>query len=158
MNKMIRMTVIGLVVVAGSRSLSAQAPAAPAAKMSPLADSIVALEKQSWEAWKTWKKRDGKFYEHFLSDDHVEVGGSGRGTKKEVVDFVASPVCVISGYTLDSFEMKVLAPGVVALTYHADQKTLCHEKPVPAPVWVTSIYVNRKGRWQNAVYQQTKTP
>jgi len=31
-------------------------------------ETLVNLEKQSWEAW---KKRDGKFFQQFLADDHV---------------------------------------------------------------------------------------
>jgi len=39
-----------------------------------LKETLVNLEKQSWEAW---KKRDGKFFQEFLSDDHAEVGFGG---------------------------------------------------------------------------------
>lgn len=39
-----------------------------------LKETLINLEKLSWEAW---KKRDGKFFHEFLSDDHVEVGSSG---------------------------------------------------------------------------------
>jgi hypothetical protein len=43
---------------------------------------LVNLAEQSWEAW---KKRDGKFFQEFLSDDHVEVGFSGAATKAQIV-------------------------------------------------------------------------
>jgi hypothetical protein len=33
-----------------------------------LKETLINLEKQSWEAW---KRRDGKFFQDFLSDDHV---------------------------------------------------------------------------------------
>src|SRR4051794_28666771 len=39
-----------------------------------LEDTLIALEKKSWEAW---KNRDGKFFDEFLSDDHLEVGFGG---------------------------------------------------------------------------------
>ena len=57
-----------------------------------LKESLMNLEKQSWEAW---KKRDGKFFQQFLSDDHVEVGVNGPATKAQVVAFVGSPICAI---------------------------------------------------------------
>src|SRR6476620_9600872 len=37
-------------------------------------EHLIKLEKQSWEAW---KNRDVKFFQNFLSDDHVEVGFGG---------------------------------------------------------------------------------
>jgi len=117
-------------------------------------DTIISLEKQSWEAW---KKRDGKFFQRFLSADHVEVGARGIATKQAVVAFVGSPSCVVSDYALDHFAVTRIAADVVALTYWAEQKTTCGKAPVPSPVWVTSVYVRREGRWLNVVYQQTPT-
>jgi hypothetical protein len=116
--------------------------------------SLVALEKQSWVAW---KNRDGKFFEGFLSDDHVEIGFGGVGAKKTVVAGVGSPVCVVRSYSVDRFDLKVLGPDTALLTYFADQDTTCGGNPVPSPVWVGSLYVRRGGKWWNAVYQQTQT-
>ena len=142
---------IVLVLLAAAGVLPGQ-PApddAPARK-----DSLVALEKQSWEAW---KNRDGKFFEGFLSDDHVEIGFGGRTDKKTVVAGVGSPACVVKSYTVDRFDLKVLGPDTALLTYYADQDTTCGGNPVPSPVWVGSLYVRRGGRWWNAAYQQTQT-
>ena len=50
-----------------------------------LKETLINLEKQSWEAW---KKRDGKFFQEFLSDDHVEMGSSGAATKAQIVGAV----------------------------------------------------------------------
>lgn len=116
--------------------------------------SLVALEKQSWVAW---KNRDGKFFEGFLSDDHVEIGFGGVSDKKAVVAGVGSPVCVVRSYSVDRFDLKVLGPDTALLTYFADQDTTCGGNPVPSPVWVGSLYVRRGGKWWNAVYQQTQT-
>src|SRR4051812_15115656 len=58
---------------------------------SPLKETLVNLEKKSWLAW---KDRDGKFFQEFLSDDHVELGFGGPTDKATVVKFVGSPVCV----------------------------------------------------------------
>jgi hypothetical protein len=50
-------------------------------------EHLIKLEKQSWEAW---KKHDSKFFQDFLSDDHVEVGFGGLTNKAEVVAFVVA--------------------------------------------------------------------
>jgi hypothetical protein len=128
---------------------------AQAAHQSPdeakLKEELVKLEEQSWVAW---KGRDGKFFEGFLSDDHVEMGVGGPSNKAEVVAFVASPICVVASYSVGQFQLTVLGPDAALLTYHAEQDTKCHAA-VPSPAWVTSLYVRRNGRWLNAVYQQT---
>ena len=120
-----------------------------------LKNNLIALEKQSWVAW---QKRDGSFYQNFLSDDHVEVGGNGTATKKEVVGFVGSPVCVVTSYSVDNFTVTLLNVDAALLVYRAVQDTKCNGKPVPSPAWVSSLYVRRKGKWQNAMYQQTPEP
>ena len=48
----------------------------------PLKDSLIAFEKESWQAW---QRRDGAFFQTFLSDDHVEVGFWGVAGKAAVV-------------------------------------------------------------------------
>jgi hypothetical protein len=64
--------------------------------------TLMELEKRSWEAW---KNHDGKFFEQFLSEDHVEVGFGGVTNKATVVSGVASPVCVVKSYAIDKFEL-----------------------------------------------------
>lgn len=117
-----------------------------------LKEHLVNLEKQSWEAW---KNRDGKFFQEFLSDDHVEVGFGGVASKKEVVAFVGSPVCQVRSYELDHFELNMLDQTTALLTYREAQDTTCQKK-VPSPCWVSSLYMKRGDRWQNVLYQQSQ--
>ncbi len=130
------------------------AGAADPTEEAALKEQLVKLEKQSWEAW---KNRDGKFFQEFLSDDHVEVGFGGLSTKAEVVAFVGSPVCTVRSYDLDHFELKMLDKNTALLTYHEAQDTVCHN-PVPSPCWVSSLYMKRGERWLNVLYQQTPIP
>lgn len=116
--------------------------------------TLVGLEKQSWEAW---KNHDGKFFQEFLSDDHVEVGFGGPTNKATVVKGVAGAGCTVRSYTVDNFELAMFAADTALLTYHAAQDTMCGGKPVPSPVWVSSLYVRRGDRWLNVLYQQTQT-
>jgi len=119
-----------------------------------LKETLINLEKQSWEAW---KKRDGKFFQDFLSDDHVEVGFGGVTNKATVVAGVASPVCVVKSYMVEKFELTMIDANTALLTYHAEQDTNCGGNAVPSPVWASSLYVRRGGHWLNAFYQQTQT-
>ena len=118
-----------------------------------LKEDLTRLERQSWEAWKS---HDGKFFQTFLSDDHLEVGFQGLSDKSQVVSFVASPICRIKSYELDSFELRKFSPETALLTYRAAQETTCNGRPVPSPVWVSSLYVKRGGHWLNALFQQSQ--
>jgi hypothetical protein len=117
-----------------------------------LKDKLVSLEQQSWVAWKT---HGGSFFSHFLSDDHVEVGFQGITDKKNVVAGVASPACSVESYSISNFTVTRISKDVALLVYHAEQKTTCGGVAVPSPVWASSLYVRRGGRWLNAVYQQS---
>lgn len=118
-----------------------------------LEQDLVALEKQSWEAW---KNRDGDFFEHFLSDDHVEIHPAGIAGKAGVVASVRTKGCVVGSYSLDGFKLTKFSDDAALLTYWADQNTLCNGIAVPTPVWTGSLFIKRDGRWINAVYQHTK--
>jgi hypothetical protein len=120
-----------------------------------LMDTLVDLEKRSWEAW---QRRDGTFFESFLSDDHVEIGGLGIDNKAGVVAGVNSPACVVNHYQVDHFAMTRLNQTTALLTYHAAQETTCGGQPVPSPAWAGSLYLRRGDRWVNVVYQQSASP
>jgi hypothetical protein len=47
------------------------------------------------------------------------------------------------------------SPDSAVVTYRAEQDTTCGGSRAPSPTWVTSAYVFRDGRWQNAIYVQT---
>ncbi len=118
-----------------------------------LEEELVKLEKQSWTAW---KNHDGKFFEGFLSDDHVELGIGGPTNKAQVVAGVKSGVCEVKDYALKNFKLHMLAENVALLTYYESQETSCGGKAVPSPCWVSSLYLKREGRWRNVLYQQTR--
>ena len=120
-----------------------------------LADTLEALEMRSWAAWKA---RDSAFFRTFLSDDHVELGVSGRSNKARVVETVGTPRCVVTSYSVDNLQVTRFDTNTALVTYHATQATTCNGKPVPSPAWVSSLYIRRGSRWVNAVYQQTPVP
>ena len=116
---------------------------------------IEGLERQSWVAW---QQHDGAFYQRFLSDDHVEVHRTGPANKAQIVPFVASGACTVASYTLGDMSFTQFSPDSAALTYRAEQDTMCGGSRAPSPTWVTSGYVFRDGRWQNSIYVQTPLP
>jgi len=134
---------------------STQATPSFAAADAALRDSLVALERQSWVAW---QNHDAKFWQEFLSEDHMDIGPGGITPKARIVGGVASPVCVVKSYAVDDFRFARLAPTVATLTYRAEQSTICGTNPVPSPAYVNSVYVLRGGRWLNVIFQQSAQP
>lgn len=118
-----------------------------------LQNELTAIEKQSWVAW---QGHDGRFFQNFLSDDHVEVGTTGIATKAQVVDYVGSGSCVVKSYSVDHFHATRFDTNTALLTYRAEQQTTCGGAAVPSPTWVSSLFVRRNGKWVNALYQHTK--
>ena len=68
---------------------------------------------------------------------------------------IASGQCVVSDYRLDRFTFRRLDGDTAVLVYWADQTTRCGGHPVPSPVWATSLYEKRGGRWVNVLYSHT---
>jgi hypothetical protein len=140
--------------VAGqNKPTASSSPASAGLPGGTLEDTLIALEKKSWEAW---QNRDGKFFDEFLSDDHLEVGLGGLANKAAVVSMVGSPVCTVKSYTVDKFKCTQIDTNVAVLNYYAAQDTVCYGKPVPSPVWVTSLFVKRGERWVNVLYQHSE--
>jgi hypothetical protein len=117
-------------------------------------EALIALEKQSWVGW---QNHDGAFYEGFLSDDHVEMGFGGPSSKAEVIAGVKEG-CTVASYAVDHFKVTLFSTDSALVTYHAAQDTNCGGVQVPSPVWVSSLYVKRDGKWVNALYQQSQAP
>jgi hypothetical protein len=148
-----------LVLCVGATPAALAEDAGPAKAASAVDDAsfnakLIELEKQSWVAW---KQRDGKFFERYLSADHVEVGFGGVIGKDAVVAGVASPVCVVEDYAVDHFNVTRFSATSALVTYHAAQTTRCGGAAVPSPVWASSLYEKRGGRWLNVLYQQSQT-
>jgi hypothetical protein len=123
-----------------------------AAPSSSDAAFIRELESKSWVAW---KNHDAIFFEQFLSDDHVEVHGHGIMGKAAVVEGVRSPACVVQSYLLGPLSLTLVSPDAMLVTYRAEQDTHCGNARVPSPVWASSLYAKRSGRWVNVLYQHT---
>lgn len=148
------LTALTILISSPAIAHTAHPPALPAtAHPDSLEQILTAAERKSWVAW---QKRDGKFFQSFLSDDHIEVGTTGLATKAQVVAFVGSPACLVKSYSVGQFHLTRFDDNTALLTYRAEQSTMCGKTAAPSPAWVSSLFVRRNGKWMNALYQQTK--
>ena len=98
---------------------------------------------------------------HAVSLDAVMAGaGLTRGgfykyfnTKGEL--FAETVKLALEDYALSDFRLTVFGQTTALLTYRAAQDTVCGTQKVPSPVWATSLYIKREGRWVNALYSHT---
>lgn len=146
-----RVLVAALLAIVTSLATAADPPRpAPPAQ----SDEAIVRELES-SSWVAWKNHDTAFFEQFLSDDHVEVHGYGIVGKAAVVEGVRSPACVVQRYSLGPLSVTRVSPDSMLVTYRAEQDTLCGNARVPSPVWASSLYAKRSGRWVNVLYQHT---
>lgn len=114
-----------------------------------LEQRLIAFEKDSWVAW---QRQDPAFWEKFLSADHIEIWPTGAVGKQDVIGGIRKKVCTVRSWTADHFTFRRLDPDTAVLVYKATQDTVCGATQVPSPVWATSIFELRDGRWVNVYY------
>jgi hypothetical protein len=143
---------IALMGAALSQAIQAQAARSRTADQK-LEAELTSLEKASWVAW---QRMDAGFWESFLSDDHIELNAfAGPVGKQAVIGGISSRQCHVRSYKVDRFTFRRLDENTAILVYRAEQDTTCGSVTVPTPVWATSVYQLRDGRWQNVLYEHT---
>ena len=147
------MTSLILIAAAAAATL---APPLQSSSATGVRAALEARERQSWDAW---QKKDIAFWQHHLSDDHVEMDGpDGPQDRNYVVNGIAKRTCAVTSYTLDSFSFRQLGRDAAMLVYHAAQEFACGDKHFPNTGWVTSVYQRRDGRWQNVLFEHLPEP
>lgn len=144
-----------LLLIAATLAIPGAAAAAPAPRSGDrqVEAKLTSLEKASWAAW---QRMDAGFWDSFLSDDHIELNAFvGPVGKKAVIGGIASKQCEVRSYKVDQFTFRRLDERTAVLVYRAQQDTKCGSITVPSPVWATSVYQLRNGRWQNVLYEHT---
>ena len=109
-------------------------PALASAQMqdgSPVAPDDALIRDLEAKSWVAWKAQDATFFE------------------------IRGGACIVASYSLGPLSVVHTSPDSVLVTYRAEQSTRCGTAMVPSPVWATSLYVKRAGKWLNVLYQQT---
>jgi|SRR5215831_4428693 len=112
------------------------------------------LQANETVLWNAWKDKDDKPFNNFLAVDSVMVGGTGVAGKKDVAGAMASVPCEIKSFTLSDWKLTMVDPNHAFLTYKGVADGTCGGKPIP-PVWASSLWVNRKGKWLAFSHQET---
>lgn len=112
---------------------------------------IVALEKRAFEAW---KNKDKKFFEEHLAEDGRYLDLNGGGGKAQYVKAIIDNDCTVSKYSLDNTKVTLLNKDAALLTYRYTHDVVCGGTPEASPLWASTIYVKRGGKWLIAFHQE----
>ena len=112
---------------------------------------IVALEKRAFEAW---KNKDKKFFEEHMAEDGQYLDPNGVGAKAQYVRAIIDNNCIVNSYALDKTKVIMLSKDVALLTYRYTYDVVCGGKPEAGPLWASTVYVRRGGKWLIAFHQE----
>jgi len=112
---------------------------------------LVALEKRAFEAW---KNKDRKFFEDHMSEAGQYLDLNGPGGKAQYVKAIIDNNCTVSRYSLDNSKVTMLSEDVALLTYRYAHDVVCAGTPEASPLWASTVYVKRDGKWLIAFHQE----
>lgn len=124
--------------------------AADAPKDDPGAQVVALLRKLN----EAYLKKDVDTMDRLMSDDHVAILSTGqRQNKAEHLKALAD--LKLTKYTTDDVQVITPSKDVVILTYRSSVQGTFQGKELPANLAATSVWANRKGQWQEVLYQET---
>ena len=123
----------------------------PAMSKAQIQRNLIATEKKLWEAW---KNKDAKPFKATLAADGIMVGESGTADKAAAIKGITSMDCDVKSYSLSDFKLNMPSSNVALLTYKGTVEGTCGGVAIP-PVWSSSLFVNRGGKWYAYSHQES---
>jgi hypothetical protein len=130
--------------------MAVAAVSAPAQKT--LDAELMTMEKAAWDAF---GKGDSKYFEGFLTDDSLVAMDNGFAAKADTIRGISGKPCTVNKYAFSNFKVTKLDTNTALVTYDSAQDGMCGTQAMPAKVYVSTIYVKRKGKWMGAFHQET---
>jgi len=149
-----------LVLALASISFAQETPQAtpsPKPKPKPRMSKAALLKKLSaseTKLWDAWKNKDAKPFQMWLASDSVMIGEHGAGSKGDVTKMMASMPCEVKSFTLSDWKLAMVDSNAALITYKGVADGTCAGTAIP-PVWASSVWVNRGGKWLAFSHQET---
>ena len=120
-----------------------------------LQDELAGYERHFFEAW---QQKSLKPFEEQIAADGIAWGEFGLFDKATQLSNQKSAEanCEVRSFKLSGFRVVQVSKDAAFIFYTADQDALCGGQPVPTPMSNCSLYVKRKGRWQNVYRSGTQ--
>jgi ketosteroid isomerase-like protein len=119
---------------------------------SALETELIEMEKRGFEAW---KNKDVKFYQETTTEAAYSVDRFGVLPHEQFLKAIGNHPCKVNSYNLDNFKVTRLNPDTALLTYRYTQDVVCLGKPEPSPIWASTLFSKRGGKWLAAFHQET---
>ena len=120
---------------------------------SKLKDMFESKIKVEWEAL---KNKDKKEYAELLADDYqgVEVDGRGERNKIQALNELADQN--VFSYSLWGLKMIPLGPDAALVIYEVTMQFPPKAQMRYSRVYVSELWVKRRGQWKELHYQETR--
>lgn len=103
--------------------------------------------------WNAFKNKDMAPFETLVSADAVVVDTGGVMAKTNLPE--GMKMCDIKSFTLSDWKLTKFSATSALLVYKGVQEGTCGGAPVPATVWVSSLWMKRKDAWVTVFHQET---
>ena len=118
-----------------------------------LESTLVTINKSLWEGW---KNRDAEPFKVHLADSSMVITAQGMTSgKAQVINDMVSESCDVRNYSLSDMEVHRITSDTALLSYKASQDATCDGNKISARVLVSSVYVNRDGKWMAVCYHES---
>jgi uncharacterized protein DUF4440 len=115
--------------------------------MREIEEQLLRLKSEALEAT---KRRDGEFYDRYLSEDAVAITPYGVFDRQAIIAQMSSPASTFASTGTDDVRAFVLSDSSGVVTYRAHYPS--------GDVMVTTAYRLERDGWRGVVYQQTSVP
>ena len=102
------------------------------------------------------QKGDIKAFQANIAEDAVALDGNGP---MAIGEFVKSFNQIkLTKYAIEQAKVQFLNDTTAVLTYKFTGEGSFMGQPMPSPVWASTTYVNRAGKWQAVFHQESVIP
>jgi tetratricopeptide (TPR) repeat protein len=94
------------------------------------------------------------FFEDHLSEAGQYLDLNGVGGKAQYIKVIIENNCTVTTYSLDNTKVTMLSDDVALLTYRYAHDAVCGGNREASPLWASTLYVKRVGKWLIAFHQE----
>jgi hypothetical protein len=123
----------------------------PAMTKRQIQQNLIATEKKLWAAW---MGKDPKPFKAWVAADAIGISENGVQNRAALLKEIAAGGCQINSFNLSEFKLTMIDSNAAVLTYKGTADGACGGEPFK-PVWASSTFVQRGGKWLTIAHQET---
>jgi ketosteroid isomerase-like protein len=157
---MIVLSVFGFCILAGATSAQAQRQAAPTAAkpagaMSDHAAVEAALKANEQKIDDAFTKKDVATFQSFVAPDAFAIDPTGGNTASEMIKQFPSMDYKVTNVKLSNHTFHWVDDNTVIMAYTWTGQGTAMGQPVPSPVYASTVWTKKNGKWVAVFHQET---